>query len=178
MQKPSLITVYRGTTALFDEIEVSKGKPYKDFGRGFYVTRIYSHAANLAVRNKRLEFEHFRRRCEAYIYTYEMDLEMLPRFNVKEYTEAGAEWMRFVLANRQTRERAHEYDIVIGPTANDDTSTVLKAYFGGFYGDVGSDAAIFTALRMIEAEKLPPQIYFARNEATVILKQKGQVAKI
>ena len=180
MQKPNTnpIVVYHGTTSLFEEIEVSKGKPYKDFGKGFYVTRTYSHAANLATRNKRLELERFGRRCEAYVYTYEMDLEMLAGFNVKEYTEADAEWMQFVLANRRTRERAHEYDIVIGPTANDDTSTVLKAYFGGFYGDVGSDTAISTALKMIEAEKLPPQIYFARNEATAILKQKGQVAKI
>ena len=30
------------------------------------------------------------------------------------------------------------------------------------------------ALKMIEAQKLPPQVYFARNEAAVILKQKGR----
>jgi len=171
-------TVYHGTTSLFDNIEVSMGKPYKDFGKGFYVTRNYSHAASLAQRNKRLELERFKRKCEAYVYTYEMDLGMLSRFKVKEFMEADMEWMQFVLDNRKSRERAHEYDIVIGPTADDDTSTVLKAYFGGFYGDVGSEDAVLIALKMIEAEKLPPQVYFARNEATVILTQKGSVKRI
>jgi len=170
--------VYHGTISLFDNINVSMGKPYKDFGKGFYVTRTYSHAASLAERNKRLELERFRRRCEAYVYTYEMDLEMLSHFKVKEFTEADMEWMQFILDNRRTRERAHEYDIVIGPTADDDTSTVLKAYFGGFYGDVGSDDAVLIALKMIEAEKLPPQVYFAQNETTEILKQKGSVIRI
>ena len=173
-----IIRVYHGTTSLIDNIDVSMCKPYKDFGKGFYVTRTYSHAASLAERNKRLELERFKRRCEAYVYTYELDVEMLNRFNVKEFAEADIEWMQFVLDNRRSRERAHEYDIVIGPTADDDTSTVLKAYFGGFYGDVGSDDAILIALKMIEAEKLPPQVYFARNEATAILKQKGSVKKI
>ena len=170
--------VYHGTTSLFDNIEVSMGKPYKDFGKGFYATRTYSHAANLAARNKRLALERFGHKCEAYVYTYEMDLEMLSRFKVKKFKEADMEWMQFVLDNRRSRERTHEYDIVIGPTADDDTSTVLKAYFGGFYGDVGSEDAVFIALKMIEAEKLPPQVYFARNEATVILKQKGAAKRI
>ena len=173
-----ITTVYHGTTSLFDNIEVSMGKPYKDFGKGFFVTRTYSHAASIAQCNKRLELERFKRRCEAYVYTYEMDMEMLSRFNVKEFKEADMEWMQFVLDSRRSRERTHEYDIVIGPTAVDDTSTVLKAYFGGFYGDVGSDDAVLIALKMIEAEKLPPQVFFARNEATVILKQKGLVKRI
>ena len=36
--------VYHGTTSLFDVIDVSLGKPYKDFGRGFYVTKSKDHA--------------------------------------------------------------------------------------------------------------------------------------
>ena len=172
------ILVYHGTTSLFDTIDVSMGKPYKDFGKGFYVTRTYSHAANLAKRNKRLEQERFGHKCEAYIYTYEIDLQMLKNFHVKDFVETDIEWMQFVLANRKSRERVHKYDILIGPTADDDTSTVLNAYFGGFYGDVGSDGAISTAIRMIEADKLPPQIYFASNKATAILTQKGQAMQI
>jgi len=31
------------------------------------------------------------------------------------------------------------------------TALLLKAYFGGFYGNVGSDRAIRTALEMVEA---------------------------
>ena len=30
------IIVYHGSTSLIDKIDVTRGKPYKDFGRGFY----------------------------------------------------------------------------------------------------------------------------------------------
>ena len=39
--------VYHGSTALFDAVDVNKGKPYKDFGRGFYVTENPNHPKNL-----------------------------------------------------------------------------------------------------------------------------------
>ena len=47
--------VYHGSTSLLGEIDVAKGKPYKDFGRGFYVTKSKQHATTIARRNKRDE---------------------------------------------------------------------------------------------------------------------------
>ena len=172
-------TVYHGSTALFEQIDVNQGKPYKDFGRGFYVTENLSHAKSLALRNKRIETERYTRQADAYIYTYEFDLEKAKeQFNVKEFTEADLVWMKFVLGNRNVKGRIHDYNIVTGPTADDDTSVVLKAYFGGLYGHIDSQRAIETALDLIEADKLPPQIYFADNESVRILEQKGQVEKL
>jgi len=52
-----VLTVYHGTTSLIDVIDVSKGKPNKDFGRGFYVTQDLNHAMSLALRNKAIEKE-------------------------------------------------------------------------------------------------------------------------
>ena len=172
----NIITVYHGSTYLFETIDVAKGKPYKDFGRGFYVTQNFNHAKTLAIRNKMIESAQYNRDTNAYVYTFELDLISTKKnFNVKEFKDADLNWMEFVLANRKVRERSHDYDVVSGPTANDDTSIVLKAYFGGLYGDIGSIEAIETALRLIDADKLPPQIYFANNSATKFLKQKGQV---
>jgi hypothetical protein len=172
------VTVYHGSNTQFDAIDVAKGKPYKDFGRGFYVSRSFSHAENLARRNMRLLQARYGRAAHAYVYTYEMDSARMTDFKVKEFSDADAEWMTFVLANRKVPHLAHDYDIVLGPTANDDTSTVLSAYFGGFYGEVGSDRAIAIALEMIEADKLPAQIYFSTNEATSILSQKGAAKRV
>ena len=172
------VVVYHGSTSSIEKIDVTMGKPYKDFGLGFYVTKSKSHATNLALRNKRIEIERFGRPCEAYLHTYEIDMSKLAGFNVKEFPDADLEWVKFVLANRKVRERAHNYDVVIGPTADDDTSIVLKAYFGGFYGDIGSSKAIETALTLIEADKLPPQIYFASNHAVKSLMQKGQAVML
>ena len=44
--------LYHGTIYDFDEIDVSAGKGYKDFGKGFYATAVHSHAERLAIRNK------------------------------------------------------------------------------------------------------------------------------
>ena len=178
-ESANIITLYHGSTYLFEEIDVDKGKPYKDFGRGFYVTENPNHAKTLALRNKRIEIERYNRDVDAYLYTFEFDLyEAKKEFSVMEFKEADLIWMQFVLSNRKVRERAHNYDIVIGATADDDTSIVLKAYFGGLYGDVDSIEAIATALKLIEADKLPPQIYFANNHSTKFLIQKGQAKKI
>ena len=172
----NIITVYHGSTYLFETIDVAKGKPYKDFGRGFYVTENFNHAKTLAVRNKMIETAQYSRDTNAYVYIFEFDLTSTKKnFSVKEFKDADLAWMEFVLANRKVRERSHDYDVVLGPTANDDTSIVLKAYFSGLYGDIGSTGAIETALRLIEADKLPSQIYFANNSATKFLTQKGQV---
>jgi len=57
------ITIYHGSTSLFETIDITKGKPYKDFGRGFYVTENKPHAINLALRNRRIEKERYGRSC-------------------------------------------------------------------------------------------------------------------
>ena len=172
------IIVYHGSTSLIDIIDVEKGKPYKDFGNGFYVTQEFSHARNLAVRNKRLEQEWHGQDRTAYVYAYALDINKAQGFAIKEFNVADLDWIRFVLSNRRVRGRTHDYDIVIGPTANDDTSLVLKSYFGGLYGDIESERALQTVLDMIESEKLPVQIYFGSNDATVCLKQKGAARKV
>jgi hypothetical protein len=176
MDKSTL--VYHGSTSLLDSIDVTKGKPYKDFGRGFYVTESKRHASNLATRNKRIEVERFGKQCEAYLYTYELDMSELSAFNVKTFSDADLEWVQFVLANRKTRNRIHDYDVVIGPTANDDTMVVINAYLDGLYGKAGSENALNTLLKNIEAENLPGQIYFSSNKAAGLLIPKGQVVKL
>jgi len=81
----------------------------------------------------------------------------------------------FVIANRRVREHTHNYDIVIGPTANDDTMVVINAYLDALYGEIGNEEALKTLLRNIMPDKLPGQIFFATKEATDILIQKEQV---
>jgi len=172
------VVVYHGSISSIEKIDVTKGKPYKDFGRGSYVTKSKSHATNLALRNKRIEIERFGRPCEAYLHTYDMDMRGLSDFNVKEFLDADLEWVQFVLENRKTRNRTHNYDIIIGPTANDDTMVVINAYLDELYGKVGSEEALNVLLKNIEAENLPGQIYFSKNEAAKLLTPKGQVEKL
>jgi hypothetical protein len=178
MTSEHCIVVYHGSTSLLDQIDVKKGKPYKDFGRGFYVTKSKSHASNIALRNMRIEAERYKKRSEAFLYTYELDISALGAFKMKEFAAANLEWLQFVLANRKSQDRVHDFDIVIGPTANDDTMVVINAYLDGLYGEVGSANAMNTLLKNIEAENLPEQIYFASQSAVQLLVQKGQTVKL
>ena len=169
-------TVYHGSTTLFNQIDVTQGKPYKDFGRGFYVTENPNHGKNLALRNKRIETERYGHNAQAYLYTYTLDLAQCKQMlKVREFSTADESWMGFVLNNRKSRGCDHAYDMVLGPTADDVTSLVLKAYFDGLYGEVNTSHAIATAIRLIEADKLPPQIFFATNAAAAYLQQQGDV---
>ena len=44
--------LYHGTIYDIMEIDITRGKGYKDFGKGFYATSVKSHAENIARRNK------------------------------------------------------------------------------------------------------------------------------
>ena len=46
--------LYHGTNSDFSEIDLKKTKPYKDFGRGFYVTDIQRQAYELAKNRSRI----------------------------------------------------------------------------------------------------------------------------
>ena len=174
-EKLNQIIVYHGSVSLFDRIEVKKGKPYKDFGKGFYVTKNRSHAANLAQRNKLIEIKRGRRDIQAYLYTFELDETGAKDFKLKEFRDASLEWLQFVISNRRVRERTHDYDIVMGPTANDDTMSVINAYLDELFGDIGSMSALETLLKRIKPDVLPYQVYFACDEATELLTQRGEV---
>ena len=39
---------------MFDKIELSKCRPYKDFGKGFYLTDIRQQAEEMAIRRTKI----------------------------------------------------------------------------------------------------------------------------
>jgi len=176
---PNTIILYHGTTHDFTEIDVTRGKPFKDFGKGFYLTEIYGHARNIAVRNRKIEEDRLRvigddRKLPVFIYSYEFEVEKTSKLNVKYFSAADREWLRFIVSNRMNRTRQHSYDIVIGPTANDDTRASIRAVMSAANGEVLSDAAIKLLVEMLEPYNLPKQYYFGTPEASALLKLLGR----
>lgn len=110
--------LYHGTTYDINEIDVTMGKGYKDFGNGFYATSVKSHAESIVRRNKRiLEAREAKIRqrnpkyklktFQAYRYNFEFDdscidnLENLP----KQYffgTSAAIQKLRFKKIRRES----------------------------------------------------------------------------
>lgn len=178
------IILYHGSIYDFDKVDVTKGKPNKDFGRGFYTSRQETHAVDLAVRNRQIEIARQSRvlpgsggkRITAWLYVFEADWESLSELNIKEFSNADFEWVDFIVENRSNPGLQHNYDVVIGPTANDDTLITISALLNHTYGDPKSDRAKEIFLEFILADRLPRQTYFATDRAAALLTLKDRRA--
>jgi hypothetical protein len=121
-----MMKLYHGTNIDFKEIVLGKCKPNKDFGRGFYLTDIRQQALDMAVR--RCDFE---KSGSPFVQEYEFDESLLTsgELKVKRFDEVSGEWAEFVFANRKSKGKSvHEYDIVVGPIADDGVVFQLNLY--------------------------------------------------
>jgi len=177
------ITLYHGSVSFFEKPDANKGKPYKDFGKGFYLSQEKQNAINIAFRNKSIEESRNKRlgktdNINAFLYTFELNPTSLIEYSVKDFPNADNEWLLFVLANRSSSDKSHTYDVVIGPTANDDTRASLRAYNAGAYGEQDSDEAMNILIHRLKVDKLPEQFYFSNNKVLSVLASKGDAIQL
>ena len=105
-----------GTNVDFKEIDLKRSKPNKDFGRGFYLSDDYEQAVNMAnIKVEQLETG------KPFIHTYEIADQAWTELKVLKFDSYSEEWARFILLNRNnpTSKPAHDYDVVVGPIADD-----------------------------------------------------------
>ncbi|MDR2487253.1 MAG: DUF3990 domain-containing protein [Clostridiales Family XIII bacterium] len=179
MTDDGTITLYHGTIHDFTAVDVRKGKPFKDFGQGFYASQSRESAVNMALRNRDIELRRLARRgitreVTPWLHTFVLESARLGALKVKRFHEVDKEWVRFVVSNRTNETPQHDYDIVVGATANDVTSRTAQLYLAGEYGDVGSDEAVSFFLRRIQPERLPRQFFFGTQRAADLLVRKGR----
>lgn len=117
--------LYHGTNVEFDVIDLTKSKPNKDFGRGFYLSDNYEQALNMA----KTKVEQFEVGLPI-VMKYEVDDNVFQTFRVLQFKEYTKEWAQFILQNRNnsTQQQVHDYDIVIGLIANDRVGVQLWRY--------------------------------------------------
>jgi hypothetical protein len=114
--------LYHGSNVSFEHIDLTKGKPNKDFGSGFYATHIEEQAIFWS-----------RRMTERYggtptVTQYEFNYEgaLASNLKIKVFDIPDKEWALFVMACR--RGEKHDYDIVIGPVADDAMARLFGLY--------------------------------------------------
>lgn len=99
----------------FDRIELSKCLPYKDFGKGFYLTSIRRQAMERAINKCNLEGFG-----TPTVLTYLFDENELSNLNIKRFDSTNEDWARFIIENRnRQKSKKHDFDVVIGPVADD-----------------------------------------------------------
>ena len=118
-----MIKLYHSGYEEIREPDVHRGRRNADLGQGFYTTDKREFACRWAREKPGAEI---------YVNNYELDPEGL---NIKKFSR-DEEWFRYVFSNRRSLpDYLSEYDVVIGPIANDTIFDTLGIMTSGYLSD-------------------------------------------
>lgn len=128
MIKPMIL--FHGSNIDIDKIDLTKSKPYKDFGKGFYLSADKQQAQRMAEQRTSILLEG-----KPTLNKYQFDETILDDNSLKIlcFEEYSEDWANFVLKNRDfnIEQPCHNYDIVYGPIADDGVTFQLRRYKTG-----------------------------------------------
>ncbi|MDR1505832.1 MAG: DUF3990 domain-containing protein [Treponema sp.] len=144
--------IYHGSYIQVLAPEIRGSNRLLDYGNGFYTTT----DSNQAVRFT----EKFLRSGKSRIISvYEFDYDCAVKgSSMLEFSEANHDWLEYVVKNRSGNGIDNDFDIVIGPVANDRVYTVVESYE---LGDYTADEAI----NRLKTFKLTDQVVFKSPKA-------------
>ena len=167
--------LYHGSNVEIEKIDLSKCKPFKDFGAGFYTTPLREQALAMARRTAKIYREG--KPCITEFFCDDSIFGSLKNHNlkIKRFDEPGNDWARFVINNRNQKfsdvqssdcNTDCKYDIVFGPVANDDITALMDVYLSGIL----SDEALTKELTFRD---LSLQVSFHTEKSIVYLQKTG-----
>ena len=122
--------LYHGSNVMIERVDLSKSRPFKDFGRAFYLSVDEQQAWERAMAAMTMWGG---RPC---VTTFDFDETIMSStlLKVKTFDAYTEEWADFIFANRDRRNPPwrHDYDIVYGPIANDKVGEQVALYKGGY----------------------------------------------
>ena len=158
-----MITLYHGSNIKIDNINLSKSKLGKDFGKEFYLNPNFDQAYKMAVRAKKINKEG-----SEIVSAFEFEDNILTKseLKVKIFSDYSKEWADFVVANRNNKSDTpiHPYDIVIGPIADDNVGTQIYRYSRGFID-------INKLIEDLKFEEKAIQYFFGTEKAIKLLRK-------
>lgn len=146
--------LYHGSNIIIEQINLSKCRPYKDFGQGFYLTAIKEQTEQMARRTSAIYGG------EPIVTEFEFDESALSFLSVKMFKDPSEEWALFVMANRSRKnvQPTHDFDIVIGPVADDTIATLFRNFDDGIID-------LPMLVQGLKYKKVPSQYLFHSAEA-------------
>jgi hypothetical protein len=130
------VILYHGSNIEVESIDLSKCRPNKDFGRGFYLTTIKEQAENMARKTAKI---YGGNPCIT-IFSFDEQLFIESNLNIRIFLKPSEEWALFVINNRSRNFQNissaecnfdNKYDIVCGPVANDDIALLFRQFVSG-----------------------------------------------
>ena len=164
--------LYHGSYTVVDKIELNMSESYKDFGKGFYLTTSKEQAESfvkLSIKKAKLKNIINKEQNLGYVSMYRVkDISSL---KIKYFEEANAEWLHFVVANRDNSKfvdllkRYIEYNVFVGKIANDRTAATLQTYIEGLYGEIGKENTDKYVISLLLPQRLDNQVCFKDDDA-------------
>lgn len=141
--------LYHGSNVDIKTIDLSKSRPYKDLGKGFYLSADETQAFRMA--EQRTSIELFGKPIVNRFYFDELALKD-GSLSFLSFDDYSVEWAKFVLKNRDSNAKlpSHNYDVVYGPIADDGVTFQLRRY----------QASVITIGQLVEELKYSKGITF------------------
>lgn len=159
-----MIKLYHGSNTKIEVPDLVHSKPFKDFGRGFYLSADKQQACDMAFQKVSQTQEGT---AEVTEFLFDETMMTSEKLKVLSYPDYCEEWALFVLANRDKKavHPIHDYDIVYGPIADDGVTFQLRRYEGG----------VISLPRLVEelkyAKGITFQYFFGTERALQLLKR-------
>ena len=164
-----MIRLYHGSNTVIETIDLSKGRPNKDFGRGFYVTTIKEQAEKMARRVARIYGG------EPHVTVFALEEDQIDKadLSIRRFDHPTKEWALFVINNRNRGFEDisspecnidNKYNLVIGPVANDDLALLFRQFSGGLI-------TVEELTEEMKYKKLTTQYSFHSEDAVRLLKK-------
>lgn len=143
--------LYHGSNQVVDKPKLLPPTHPMDFGGGFYTTTNYQQAESFAGRVVKL------RGLTPVVNVYEFDGADISNEKILQFEKADADWLHFVISNRKMEFKGDEYELIIGPVANDDVYETITALENEIYDEE-------EALKRLKIKKLFNQYVFKTQE--------------
>ena len=153
--------LFHGSNVEIESIDLARGRRGKDFGKGFYANPDYMQAVEFCSSVIRREGVGV-----PTVTSFDFDESALNVLNVMRFDGYSKEWAEFILLNRNNTSDvpAHDYDIVVGPIADDGVGTQIRRLSRGFI-------TFDTFLEELKYSKVSIQYFFGTEEAIKYLKK-------
>lgn len=154
--------LYHGSNVQVRNPHIIKSNRNLDFGTGFYTTSDYEQAKRWAIiKAKRL------REGKSFVTCYDFDFEEASKnLKIKIFASPDIEWLTFVADNRKNIYNGEQYDVVVGPVANDRTILTINDYVSGA---ISSEVA----LMLLKPAVLSDQYVFLTKKSLEYLTYRG-----
>ena len=143
------MTIYHGSDTPVKNPRILISNRLLDFGEGFYSTSSLEQAQRWAKRVRERN-----KTKEEVVSIYEFDADKAEKdLKIIKFDSPDSKWLHFISSCRSGKEAGLEYDIVIGPVANDNVYATIQLFETGLLSEAE------TVIRL-KVEQIFDQILF------------------